>query len=162
LTRAVGGRFTTPQRLRAAMAGRRRLRWRRELVPALAEVAAGCHSVLELRYRRGVERPHGLPVGKRQLRRGVWYDDVVYDDYGVHVELDGRRAHPASTRFRDHRRDNAAVVAGGRVLRYGYADVVERPCVVAREVATVLAAAGWPDSLRRCGPQCINGEILAG
>jgi hypothetical protein len=31
LTRAVGGRFTTPDRLRAAMFGRRRMRWRLEL-----------------------------------------------------------------------------------------------------------------------------------
>jgi very-short-patch-repair endonuclease len=162
LTRAVSGRFTTPDRLRTSMGERRRLRWRRELTSALRDVAAGCHSPLELRYRRHVERPHGLPAGQRQHRRDSWYDDVVYDDYCVHVELDGRRAHPESARFRDHRRDNAAVLGGGRVLRYGYRDVMERPCVVAREVATVLAAAGWPGSLRRCGPECVNGEVHPG
>jgi len=162
LTRAVGGRFTTPDRLRAAMAGRRRLRWRRELASALRDVAAGCHSLLELRYRRNVERSHGLPAGMRQRRRENWYDDVAYDEYGVNVELDGRRAHPESARFRDHRRDNAAVVAGERVLRYGYADVVERPCTVAREVATVLRDAGWRGRTRRCGPGCDDVEILPG
>jgi len=98
----------------------------------------------------------------RQRRRENWYDDVAYDEYGVHVELDGRQAHPEPARFRNHRRDNAAVVAGGRVLRYCYADVVERPCIVAREVATVLRAAGWRGSPRRCGPGCVYGEVLPG
>jgi very-short-patch-repair endonuclease len=83
-------------------------------------------------------------------------------DGDVHVELDGRRAHPESARFRDHRRDNAAVVAGGRVLRYGYADIAERPCAVAREVAAVLVAAGWAGSVRRCGTGCVSGDVLPG
>jgi hypothetical protein len=118
------------------------VRWRAELTDALADVAAGCHSMLELRYLRSVERAHGFPRGLRQRRRGDWYDDVDDVEYGVTAELDGRAARPADQAFRDHRRDNAAVLAGSRVLRYGYADVAHRPCVVAREVAAVLQAAG--------------------
>jgi very-short-patch-repair endonuclease len=110
--------------------------------------------MLELRYFRRVERAHGLPHGRRQRRRGRWYDDVDYAEYGVSVELDGRAAHPAELAFRDHRRDNAAVLTGARVLRYGFADVAHPPCAVAREVAAVLNAAGWSGRPRSCGPAC--------
>jgi very-short-patch-repair endonuclease len=110
--------------------------------------------MLELRYLRRVERTHGLPCGVRQHRRGRWYDDVDYAEYGVSVELDGRAAHPADLAFRDHRRDNAAVIMGSRVLRYGFADVAHRPCAVASEVAAVLSAAGWRGRPRSCGPAC--------
>jgi hypothetical protein len=156
--KAVGGRLTTADRIAAAMCSRSRVRWRRHLTAALAEAAAGCHSVLEFRYSRFVECAHRLPVGVRQRRRDSWYDDVTYPEYGVHVELDGRLAHADGTRFRDHRRDNAAVVGGGRVLRYGYADVVARPCVVAAEVAEVLRASGWPGGRVFCA-DCISGEV---
>jgi hypothetical protein len=153
-TRAVGARLTTAARLRAAIDGRYRMRWRPDVLAALDDVAAGCHSVLELHYARLVERTHGLPPGARQRRRGGWYDDVYYAGFGVCVELDGRLAHPVEQRFRDHQRDNAAVVAGARVLRYGYADVTRRPCAVAAEVAAVLGAGGWRGMPRRCGPGC--------
>jgi hypothetical protein len=52
------------------------------------------------------------------------------------------------------RRDNAAVVDGRRVLRYGWADVAGQPCAVAAQVATVLRASGWSGTARRCGTQC--------
>jgi hypothetical protein len=155
LARAVGARLTTPARLRSAAGDRYRLRWRREVLAALDDVAAGCHSVLELHYLRLVERPHGLPTGSRQRRRNAWYDDVHYAGLGLCVELDGRLAHPVDRRFRDHRRDNAATVAGARVLRYGYADVTRRPCAVAAEVATVLGANGWGGAPRSCGAGCL-------
>jgi very-short-patch-repair endonuclease len=151
---AVGARLTTSARIAAAAQHRKRQRWRRHLLVALKDVAAGCHSVLELHYLRRVERAHRLPTGSRQHRRGHWYDDVAYTGYGVCVELDGRAAHPAGAAFRDRRRDNAAALAGARVLRYGYSDVTTRPCAVAAEVATLLAGAGWPGSPKRCGARC--------
>ena len=154
LVRAVSARLTTPSRLLAALDTRFRVRWRRELTDALADVAEGCHSMLELRYLRRVERAHGLPDGTRQHSRNRWYDDVAYSDFGVHVELDGRAAHPAEQAFRDHRRDNAAVLTGSRVLRYGFSDVTQRPCLVAAEVATMLRVAGWRGRPKGCAPTC--------
>jgi very-short-patch-repair endonuclease len=154
LIQAVGSRLTTAGRLVAAIGARTRIRWRRELVAVLADVAEGCHSMLELRYLRRVERAHGLPRGRRQHRRGRWYDDVEYNDFGVFVELDGRAAHPVESAFRDHRRDNAAVLTGSQVLRYGFGDVTHRPCAVAQEVTAVLTAAGWRGRPRSCGPTC--------
>jgi very-short-patch-repair endonuclease len=85
---------------------------------------------------------------------------VSYADYGVVVELDGRLAHPDETRWRDLRRDNAALVQGRRVLRYGWPDVTNRACEVAEQVASVLRTAGWRGTPLDCGLDCaIRGEL---
>ncbi len=156
LTRAVGGRFTTAPRLLACIASRPKLRWRSALCAALGEVHEGSHSPLELAYVRNVERAHGLPRSQRQVRRDSGhYDDVRYRTYAVRVELDGRAAHPAHHRWRDMRRDNAAAEVGDHVLRYGSADIRERPCHVATQVASVLRSGGWTAHPRRCTrPDC--------
>ena len=156
--RACGSRKTTPERLGAALALRPRMRWRTELAGALGLGATGVHSLLEFRYVARVERPHGLPSGSRQRpvqHAGTrQYQDVSYDSYGVAVELDGRAAHPAERRWGDIRRDNANAAQGQLTLRYGWADVTGRPCLVAAEVATVLGQRGWTATPRRCGPGC--------
>lgn len=161
VTRACGRRLTTVDRLRVAMRRRSRLRWRAELTSALDDVAQGCHSILELRWARDVERRHGLPPGERQAvrgrRGGRWYDDVHYPRYRTRVELDGRVAHPDERRFRDLRRDNAAVAAGDVVLRYGWPDVSGDPCACAVQAAAVLRARGWAGKLRPCRPGCPAG-----
>ncbi len=154
MAQSVNQGLTTAQHLLEAIRKRPRLRQRRLLREGLGDVAAGCRSVLELSYVRKVERAHRLPVGERQARvthagrRN--YLDVLYRQYRTVVELDGEAAHPYHERFRDRRRDNAVTVAGNPVLRYGTADVEERPCEVAREVGAVLRRAGWSDPLRRC------------
>lgn len=128
LIRACAGRVTTAERLISVLAGQKKIRWRAELSRVLEDVASGCHSVLERRYLHDVERAHGLPVASRQARRatggGMRYDDVYYRRFHLTVELDGRVAHPDGTHWRDMYRDNAAVAAGNRVLRYGWTDVV--------------------------------------
>jgi very-short-patch-repair endonuclease len=158
ITRACAARLTTVDRLRTALAQRRRVRWRAELSATLDDIRIGSHSLLELRYLRDVERRHGLPEGVRQRPRarsgGRWYDDVCYEEYTTVVELDGREAHPEYKRRRDRKRDNAEVVADGAVLHYDLADVTETPCAVAAEVAAVLRRNGWPGTPKPCGPRC--------
>jgi hypothetical protein len=155
---ACGRRLTTPARVARALSRRERVVGRKALAAMLGDVGAGCASVLEWRYLRDVERAHGLPVGIRQARRpregGVWYDDVHYAEYGLRVELDGRAAHPAEARWRDFRRDNAAVESGEAMLRFGAADVQGAPCEVARQVAEVLWRRGWPSAEHPCGLAC--------
>ncbi|MFK3981989.1 hypothetical protein ACI2K4_16630 [Micromonospora sp. NPDC050397] len=159
LARSLGRRLTTTERLRRAIGRRVRMRWRTELLAALADDAGGCHSLLELRYLRDVERAHGLPPGVRQAvrprRGGRWYDDVSYRDYRTRVELDGRAAHPAERRWQDARRDNAAAAEGETTLRYGWTDVTRSPCTTADQVAQVLRRHGWLTPPRRCGPSCM-------
>jgi Transcriptional regulator, AbiEi antitoxin len=158
LARACGGRLTTPDLLRTALASRARMRWRGEVASALSDIASGAHSVLELRYTRRVERPHGLPPATRQARvvgeRRTAYRDALYADFGVVVETDGVVAHPLEERWRDQHRDNAAIVDGLVTLRYSWTDVTQRPCLVAAEVAKALRRRGWRNIPRQCSPIC--------
>lgn len=94
---AVQRRLTTPLRLHTEIERRGTFRWRRQSLLVLDDLSAGAHSALEVHYLRHVERAHGLPRGRRQavestgLRRA--YRDVLYIDYGLLVELDGRLGH---------------------------------------------------------------------
>ena len=92
ITRACGRRRTTAEKLRSAMAARKKMRWRTELSDVLAAAGDGVHSVLEYRYLRDVERAHGLPPSRRQVRvvidGRVVYRDAYYEKYRVAIELD--------------------------------------------------------------------------
>lgn len=158
LARACSRRLTTSARLRAAMAARPKLRWRRELTDALHDVGSGIHSPLEWRYVRGVEVAHGLPTGERQARSRAGnrtrYMDNHYREFGVVVELDGQASHTVEARWRDIHRDNASAAVGMITLRYGWTDVADDSCRVAREVAAVLRRRGWTGDIRACGRAC--------
>src|SRR5215469_7980528 len=116
LTRAIGRRLTTQEKLRVAVEARNRVRWRSQLVELLSPDLAGIHSVLEFRYVRDVERPHRFPAATRQAQSRHngrnQYRDILYDAYKTAVELDGRVAHPGDTRWRDIQRDNVAATTG--------------------------------------------------
>jgi very-short-patch-repair endonuclease len=158
ICRAIGRRRTTAERIRAAMAARKKMRWRREIALALGDAETGVLSVLEYRYVHRVERPHGLPVARRQARirqsTGNKYLDNLYEGYWVCVELDGTAAHPADEQWRDKRRDNVNAVAGLETLRFGLLDLGDRRCETASAVASLLHRHGWTDSLRACSREC--------
>ncbi len=152
LTAAVQQRRTTAARLRTTLAKRSRQRHRVLIESLLADVAAGAQSFLEVRYLNDVERPHGLPSGRRQVRSrdGRSIRDVLYEEFALVVELDGRRGHDGMGRFRDMWRDNQAALDSLLTLRYGSIDVCGRPCAVAVQVGTALAARGWDGGFTRC------------
>lgn len=150
VTAAVQLRLTNAPRLRAALARRRRIRHRALLDDLLADVAEGVRSPLELTYLRDVERAHGLPKGQRQTRRRRSEVDVLYEEYALLVELDGRRGHDDLGYFRDMRRDNLSTTDGLATLRYGQRDVFGTPCPVAWQVGANLGQRGWPGPLQRC------------
>jgi hypothetical protein len=124
----------------------------------LDDIREGAHSLLELRCVSQVERPHGLPRAQRQVRivRGerTEYKDALYAEFGVGVETDGIVAHPLEARWRDRHRDNASLVEGIITLRYSWADVTQRPCQTAAEVASLLQQRGWRGTPRPCSPSC--------
>jgi hypothetical protein len=142
ITNAIREELTSEEQLAIAIQARGRLRWRAELREVLAAATAGDHSVLEYRYTRDVERPHGLPEPDRQVsftypdgRTGR--RDRVYIQYGVIVELDGRLGHRDENVRQDNKRDRAAAVAGKETLRYGWDEVRNQGCETAVEVAKV-------------------------
>ena len=68
VSEACGRRATTPERLLAALARRRRTARGVELRRILSDAALGTRSILERDFLLRVERPHGLPHGRRQAR----------------------------------------------------------------------------------------------
>jgi hypothetical protein len=156
ICRAIGRRRTTATRLHEVMAMRTRMRWRQDLELALGD-AAGVLSVLERRYVRGVEQPHGLPAALRQVR--VWqgtcnrYLDNLYREYRACVEIDGAAAHPADEQWRDKDRDRWNAVHNGiDTIRIGMLGLrtPEAQCATAAEVATWLSGRG-PQTGHACG-----------
>lgn len=162
VTRAFQRRLTNEVILREMMRRRRKLRWRAELDELVAAAAAGDESVLEFRYTRDVERAHGLPEARRQVRftgadgtKGR--RDREYEPYGVVVELDGTVPH-AESAVKDRRRDNAATAEGKRTVRYSWQDVRYGACATAGEVARVLRRNGWRGAPRPCSAGCLIGR----
>ena len=141
LTRACGRRLTTEEKLRAALSLRKKMRWRTELDDVLAAAGDGIHSVLEYRYVRDVERAHGLPASRHQVRvvidgRTV-YRDAYYEEYRLAVELDGRVAHPDEERWRD---------------------IYGNPCETALLQAQILRQRGWTGTPIPCSARCPVGR----
>ena len=162
ITRACARRLTTEEKLRAALALRKKMRWRTEIDDVLAAAGDGIHSVLEYRYLRDVERAHGLPRSRHQVRvvidGKVVYRDVYYEEYQLAVELDGRLAHPDDERWRDSRRDNKAGARGVETRRYGWRDVYGHPCETALLQAQILRRRGWRGTPRPCSARCPVGR----
>lgn len=166
VTQAVSSHKTTAPRLLKTLERRERHPHRGLLRDMLADVAEGAESPIELRYLRKVERPHGLPTGRRQKSRmGLRYcSDVGYDKQQLLVELDGRDAHQGTARFRDMRRDNRFAARDHVTLRYGFYDLTHHPCAVAGQVWSVLAERGWPDPFTHCS-RCLDmplSELVRG
>jgi predicted transcriptional regulator of viral defense system len=158
ITKACGKRLTTEEKLRAALALRKKMRWRSELDDVLAAAGSGIHSVLEYRYLRDVERAHGLPRSRHQVRVVIdgkaVYRDAYYEEYQLAVELDGRLAHPDDERWRDSQRDNQARARGVETCRYGWRDVYAHPCETALLLVQILRLRGWRGHPRPCSSRC--------
>jgi len=149
ICRAIGRRRTTPERIRKAMDSRPRMRWRRDVELALGDASEGALSLLELRYVRGVERPHGLPAAKRQARvrqqTGNGYLDNLYEEYRACVEVDGTAAHPEDEQWRDKRRDRwNSVHEKIETIRVGFPDLRDQQsrCETAADVTKWLSGRG--------------------
>jgi hypothetical protein len=159
LADACQSRRTTADRLLTAMANRTRVPDRRWLEAILRDIAEGTCSVLEHGYLTRVERPHGLPRGRRQRTdcqpTGRIYRDVVYENFDLYVELDGRLFHDSSTaRDDDLERDLDAATVRHDTVRLGWGQVFGRPCQTAAKVGTILTNGGWTGTIQPCGPAC--------
>jgi very-short-patch-repair endonuclease len=158
LCQGCGSRLTTSDLLLTALHQRHKVRWRLFLASALQDIGDGAQSVLEVRYVRDVERPHGLPRARRQAKltrsSGRIYLDNLVDRYRTCIELDGKAAHPVAERWRDIARDNASAADGITTLRYGWPDVTQHFCQTAAQIAEVLRSRGWTGQPTPCGWSC--------
>ncbi len=157
----IARRASTPARILAALDGRARTPRGAELRRVITDAALGSHSVLERAYLVKVERNHRLPQGRRQARGQMAdgtlvYRDVLYEEWGIVVELDGLTWHgDPATRARDMQRDLAGAVSGLTTLRLGWRQVEDDPCRTAAQVGLVLAGRGWQGSPRPCRAGCL-------
>jgi very-short-patch-repair endonuclease len=147
------------QDILGSLTDRPRLRYRGGLRPIIADVVAGSHSLLEIRYARDVERRHGLPRGQRQRSVDGEFTDVHYLGFGLNVELDGRLHLVPQQRWRDLERDNRATLRTEATLRYGWFDVTNRPCDAAVQVLRVLRRTNPFLDATPCSPTCPVADL---
>ncbi|MER7558867.1 type IV toxin-antitoxin system AbiEi family antitoxin domain-containing protein [Nocardioides sp. NPDC126508] len=152
--------YVTAASLRAALDRAHSLRRRRLIQGLVDDLASGTHSVLEHGYLTKVERPHGLPAGRRQSPRigstGNQFRDVEYEAYGLVVELDGALGHDSwrdQARDTDRELDDLAQL-GSVTARLRFHQVFGTPCRTAARIGRILTRNGWPGKLHRCGDAC--------
>ncbi|GGM49265.1 hypothetical protein ACFFX1_23015 [Dactylosporangium sucinum] len=143
----------------AALDRMRGLRRERLIRAAADDARGGSESLPEVDFVRLCRR-HGLPEPSRQVVRldslgRKRYRDALFDDFGVHVEIDGGQHMEARAWVADMRQHNDVAIAGGRLLRFAAWQVRHRPAEVAAQVRAALWSAGWrpPDGARAPGPR---------
>ncbi|WP_405102652.1 DUF559 domain-containing protein [Micromonospora sp. NBC_01412] len=125
-----------------------RVRRRRLILATATDATGGAHSLAELGFL-GLVRRAGLPEPTRQLVR---YDstgrrrylDAYFEQWQVHVEIDGGQHLDPRQAWADMRRQNALWVDGDRVLRFPSWAVRAHPEEVIAQLRAALRAAGWP------------------
>jgi very-short-patch-repair endonuclease len=124
-----------------------RLRRRRVIVAAVADAACGAESVSEIDLARLCRRA-GLPEPSRQaVRRDAMgrrrYRDAYFDEWGVHVEVDGGQHMDVRAWYADMRQHNEIIIAGERLLRFSSWMIRHRPDEVLAQIRAALITAGW-------------------
>ncbi len=121
---------------------------RRSLILEMAtDARGGSHSLPEVEFRQLCRR-YRLPMPTRQLRRTDprgrnRYLDAYFEEWRLHVEIDGNQHMDARSWWADMRRQNELWIPGDRVLRFPSWAVRQRPAEVAEQVRAALVAAGW-------------------
>lgn len=150
IARAVAEGMTTPERVLAALGRSGRVRHLALMRDVCAAASDGVQSILEWLFLKDVIGGHGLSGAQLQvsLVSGT-RSDVHFAEFGFVVELDGRLGHEDEP-FRDMDRDNRLAARGILTLRFGWHDVVTRPCAVAEQIRAVLELKGLTPNGSRC------------
>ncbi len=121
--------------------GRTGTRTLRRLLAGLLPQLPATRSELERRFLKLV-RAWGLPEPVVNRRRETHRVDFVWEKPRLVVETDGRGSHDNPFAYeRDRERDLDLELAGWRVLRFSWRQVIERPEQVAEVIAARLSAA---------------------
>jgi very-short-patch-repair endonuclease len=118
------------------------------IVTALSDAAAGAHSLPEMEFlalcRTGRLPTPTLQHRRKDARGRQWVLDGLFEEYRVHVEIDGSHHMDVRQFWADMQRQNELWVAGERVLRFPSWVVRNRPAEVIATLTAALRAAGWP------------------
>jgi very-short-patch-repair endonuclease len=127
-----------------------RARRRRLIASTAADAAGGAHSLAEIDFLELCRANH-LPEPSRQVvRRDATgrrrYLDAYFDQWRVHVEIDGGQHLDPRQAWLDMQRQNDVWIAGDRLLRFPAWALRTEPAAVATQVRAALISAGWPGS----------------
>ena len=120
---------------------------RRLIMQTARDAVGGAHSLAEIDLGR-LCHVHGLPQPARQaVRRDATgrrrYLDAFYEQWRVHLEIDGSQHFDPRHAWADMQRQNDLWIAGDRVLRFPTWAVRHSPAAVAAQLRAALLAAGW-------------------
>jgi hypothetical protein len=120
---------------------------RRLVLTAAQDAAGGAHSLGELEVL-GLVRRAGLPAPSQQRERvdstgRRRYLDFYWEQWHLHVEIDGAHHLDAARARADAARQNALWISGDRVLRFPAWAVRHDPAAVIAQIRAALIAAGW-------------------
>lgn len=140
--RVVDGRA-----MMSALARLTRLRRRSLITTTIRDAGEGSESIAELDFLQLCKRGR-LPLPARQSvlvdaagRRR--YRDAYFEQWGVHVEIDGGHHIEVREWWSDMRRQNDMGISGERVLRFPAWALRNDPDLVIAQVRAALVAAGW-------------------
>jgi hypothetical protein len=140
-------RLVTTAELARVLARTTHVKRRRIIMAAVADAAGGAESIVEVDFARLCRRS-GLPEPSRQVVRvdGAGrrrYRDVYFDDWRLHVEIDGAQHMEVGSWYADMRQHNEIAIAGERLLRFPAWAIRHRSDEVVTQLRAALSAAGW-------------------
>ncbi len=144
---SVQQRLVRPKALIDAVQQLSRLR-RSELITAtIQDTAGGSESISELDFLR-LCRTGALPMPSRQtvVRDADGrnrYRDAHFEEWKLHVEIDGSQHMDVASWWADMQRQNAMWIEGERILRFPAWAIRNEPQKVIETVRAALVAAGW-------------------
>lgn len=143
---AVQQRLVIVPDLAAAIARVKRHKRRTLLRGLLQDVGEGVESIGEREFAAGCRRRNFPPPTRQFLRRlpsGRCYYDVVWEPYGVEVEIDGLQHLDAAAAVGDALKQNAASLQGSVVLRIPFFAFRTDPDPFLDQIEAALRAGGW-------------------
>ena len=147
LSMTVQQGLATPEQLAGEFL---RIRWARRrgfIGVTIVDLLGGVRALSELEFAREC-RARGLPEPTRQVRRqnesGTWILDVLWEKWGVVVEVDGIQHSWAGHVVRDALRQNSLALTAHTVLRLPLLGLRVAPDEFFAQIERALLAAGCP------------------
>ncbi|MET7418315.1 DUF559 domain-containing protein [Dactylosporangium sp. NPDC005555] len=114
------------------------------------DARGGSHSISEVQFLQLCRR-NGLPDPSRQVVRNdsrgrKRYRDALFQEWGVHVEIDGAQHMEVRAWSADMTQHNEIAISGDRLLRFTAWQIRRDPDTVVRQLRAALRAAGWSPS----------------
>lgn len=146
LTMCVQQRLTTPELLGKELLRVRRDRRRGLIATVVTDLLDGVRSLGEHEFAQ-MCRERGFPEPTRQAirkaRDGRFYLDVIWEEWGVAVEIDGIQHSWAGNVVADALRHNAVTLGSALVLRLPLLGLRVAPADFFEQIEAALASRGW-------------------